>query len=131
MNTVRRLTFEKVDHCRKNGLCYHCKEKYVKGHSCEKKQLLFIDVQEQDFEEVLTEEIETKEPEITAYALFGTPAPATINTMRVTGFIKHCSVTILIDSGSSHNFVDMGLVKLLRGQVHTSHILNVKIADGG
>lgn len=45
---VRRLTPEEVDYCRKNGLCFHCKEKYVRGHSCERKQLLLIDVQDSE-----------------------------------------------------------------------------------
>lgn len=36
-NKVSRLTPEKVEHCRKNGLYFHCKEKHVRGHSCKKK----------------------------------------------------------------------------------------------
>lgn len=45
-NNVRRLTPEEVDHYRTNRLCFHYKEKYVRGHSCEDKQLLLIDVQD-------------------------------------------------------------------------------------
>lgn len=37
VKNVRKLTPEEVEFCRKNGLCFHCKEKYVRGHSCEKK----------------------------------------------------------------------------------------------
>ena len=89
---VRRLTPEKVDHCRKNGLCYHCKEKFVRGHTCEKKQLLLIDVQDSVFDD--DDGLGIQEPEITACALFGTPAPASINTMKVSGLIRNCHVTI-------------------------------------
>lgn len=53
--------------------------------------------------------------------LFDTPAPPTIDTMRVSGFIKNRPVTILIDSGSFHNFVDIGLVKKLRGHLDIRH----------
>lgn len=49
-NNVRRLTPEEVDHCRKNGLCFHCKDKFVRGHVCEKKQLLLIYVQDLVFD---------------------------------------------------------------------------------
>lgn len=45
-NNVRRLTPEEVEHCRKNSLCFHCKDKFVRGHICEKKQLLLISVQD-------------------------------------------------------------------------------------
>lgn len=81
---MRRLTPEEVDHYRKNGMCFHCKEKYVRGHTCEKKQLLLIDVQGYENLGNGDEEVmETKEPEITVCALFGTPALPNINTMKV------------------------------------------------
>lgn len=128
---VRRLTPEEVDHCRKNGLCFHCKDKYARGHSCEKKQLLLIDVQDSENLEVKEEVIETKKPEITVCALFGTPTPPTINTMRVQWFIKNCPATILIDFDSSHNFIDLSLVKRVKGTLDIAHIFNVKIANGG
>lgn len=38
---------------------------------------------------------------------------------------------MLIDSGSSHNFIDLSLVKRIRVQLDTTHSFNVKIADGG
>lgn len=76
--------------------------------------------------------LENEEPEITTCALFGTPAPPSINTMKVGGSIKNCPATILIDSGNSHNFMDVRLVKRrLRTQLDTKHLFNVKIADGG
>lgn len=125
-SNIKKMTPEEVDHCRRNGLCFHCKEKYVRGHTCEKKQLLLIDVQDTICDE--NEELETEEPEITTCALFGTSAPS-INTMKVCGSIKNCPATILIDSGSSHNFVDVGLVKRLRKQLDTKHLVNVKITD--
>lgn len=128
-NNVRRLTPEEVDHCRRNGLCFHCKEKYVRGRTCEKKQLLLIDVQDPVIDDVV--ELENEEHEITACALFGTLAPSSINTMKVPRFIKNCPVTIMVDSNSSHNFVDIGLVKRLRSYLDTKHVFNVKIADGG
>lgn len=107
---MSRLTPEKVEHCRKNGLCFHYKEKHVRGRSCEKKQLLLLYVQEyvEGKENEVENDLDEGEPEITACALFGTPAPPSINTMKVSGFIKNCLVTSLIDLRSSHNFTDLG-----------------------
>lgn len=96
---VRRITPEEVEYCRKNEMCFHCKEKYTRGHTCEKKQLLLIDVQPLCDTDI--SEDENLEPEITSCALFGTPAPKSIKTMKVLGSIKSCPVVILIDSGSS------------------------------
>lgn len=36
-DNIRKMTSEEVEFGRKNGLCFHCKEKYYRGHSCEKK----------------------------------------------------------------------------------------------
>lgn len=78
-----------------------------------------------------TENLKTEELDITACALFGTPAPPTIQTIKVSCYIKNYHVTILIDSRSSHNFIDVGLVKRLKGFVDKGHVFNAKIVDGG
>lgn len=126
---VRSLTPEEVDFYRKNSLCFHCKEKYFKGHTCDTKQMLLINVQDSD--SCVSEEMDNEQLEIIACALFRIPAPPTINTMKVHGFIKNYPVTILIDLGSSHNFVDLGLAQRVRGILDTGHTFNVKIAEGG
>ncbi|KAB2619455.1 hypothetical protein D8674_015324 [Pyrus ussuriensis x Pyrus communis] len=80
---------------------------------------------------LFSEDVDNEELEITACALYGIPAPPTIKIMKVNGFIKNCHVTILIDSGSSHNFVDLDLVKWVKGNLNTGYTFNVKIANGG
>ena len=68
-----------------------------------------------------------EEDGITLYALSGTP---TSGTMRVMGRIMHKSLVILIDSGSTHNFVDISLFSQLHIPVDTSQVLEVKVANG-
>lgn len=41
---TNRLTSEEIQYYRKNGLCFHSADKYILGHSCDKKQLMLIDV---------------------------------------------------------------------------------------
>ena len=50
--------------------------------------------------------------------------------MRVMGKIKHRSFVILIDSGSTHNFIDAALLSHLHINVDTSQVLEVKVANG-
>ena len=64
---------------------------------------------------------------ITLYALSGTP---TSGTMRVIGRIMHKSLVVLIDLGSTHNFVDTSLFSQLHIPVDTSQVLGVKVANG-
>ena len=66
-------------------------------------------------------------PEITLYALVGNPSPG---TMRIEGKIQgHCLV-ILIDTGSTHNFLDAGLCSSLKLAIDPALAFDVKIANG-
>ena len=67
------------------------------------------------------------EAEITLYALVGSPTPG---TMRVKGRIKSISLVVLMDSGSTHNFIDASVIHDLHIPVNESQILEVKMANG-
>ena len=64
---------------------------------------------------------------ITLYALTGTPTPG---TMRVRGNIIGSGLVLLVDTGSTHNFVDALVVSSLQLKVDVSRILEVKVANG-
>jgi hypothetical protein len=83
---------------------------------------------------LLTEERRTRdsffldeEPEISLNAITGTPNP---KTMRIIGVLRNQKVVILIDSGSTHNFVDAKLAEVL-GIISTNgDAIKVRIANG-
>ena len=120
-----------------------CAQKFVSGHQCVRSQLYQLLVE--DGEELLhdmdqnmgtgeiTETIAGNEaeeglkPVISLHALLGT---GDSQTMRLQGKIKTFTVVILVDSGSTHNFIDQGVVK--RGGLHTQTIngLSVSVANG-
>ena len=52
--------------------------------------------------------------EITLYALIGTPTPG---TMRVMGKINGSGLVILVNTSSTHNFIDASLVSSLQLRV--------------
>ena len=67
------------------------------------------------------------EAEITLYALLGSPSPG---TMRIQGKINgHCLV-ILIDTGSTHNFVNAAMIFVLHLPLDPSVTFEVKVANG-
>ena len=65
--------------------------------------------------------------EITLYALLGSPSPG---TMRVLGRINHQELIILIDKGSTHNFLDTSMWILLKLPLSIKDSFDVKIAGG-
>uniref|UniRef100_A0A2N9FIE8 Integrase catalytic domain-containing protein n=1 Tax=Fagus sylvatica TaxID=28930 RepID=A0A2N9FIE8_FAGSY len=72
-------------------------------------------------------EVEENDPEITLNALLGSPAP---KTMRVTSNIKQQKAVVLLDIGSTHNFLDWKLAKNLKLTIDTSKTFKVKVANG-
>ena len=69
----------------------------------------------------------SEEVEITLYALIGTPTPS---TMRIRGKINGVNLVVLLDTGSTHNFIDAALVPSLQLLVGQSQTLEVKVANG-
>ncbi|CAL2271884.1 unnamed protein product [Prunus armeniaca] len=136
---VKKLTPEEIQYKRQNNLCFYCDEKFVRGHKCARKQILLSDMGYNSSEEEervhelqqIEQVAEVNACCITACALYGTPAPLAIKTMKLTAVIKNCPVVVLLDSGSSHNFIDIGMVKKLGWKLDQSHICDVMIADGG
>ena len=63
-----------------------------------------------------------KEPEISLNAISGTPGN---NTMRLLGRIGQAQVVILIDSGSTHNFIDTSVTEKAKLEVDTTQQLKV------
>lgn len=74
-----------------------------------------------------TTEIEREDPVISLHALTGTP---TSQTMRVRGSLGRQGLTILMDSGSTHNFLSSRVVaRLGLRPTHTGR-LRVTVANG-
>jgi hypothetical protein len=106
-----------MDEHQLKGLCYNCDEKYFSGHKCKEKNLFMAiseDISEEDVETFLASESpETTditppsdppkvEPVISLNALTGFSTP---QTLKVIDYIKNRKVIILVDSGSTHNFI--------------------------
>ena len=65
--------------------------------------------------------------EITLYALLGSPSPG---TMRIKGRINGHWLIILINTGSTHNFIDAAMVSVLQLPLDSSITFEVKVANG-
>ena len=64
-------------------------------------------------------------------AFYGTTASQTLSTMKVDGLLQGHSIKILLDSGSTHNFVDKKLLKQWGYQAQSTKPFDVMIADVG
>jgi hypothetical protein len=113
-----RLTPQQLEEIKEKGLCFNCDNKYSKGHKFGEKKLFYIDCEEEEEEEQEpcqdenVEAISSEEltPTILCNALDGISSP---QTLKIKGYIKNKKVIVLIDSGSTHNFIHNKLAKAL------------------
>eukprot|EP00253_Pinus_taeda_P025230 PITA_25230 len=121
------------------GLCYNCDSKYTKGHKCAEKKLFYIDCEEEEEkeqerskeEDILQGQSLDKEemnPTVSCNALAGITTPQTI---KIEGQIKKKKVIVLIDSGSTHNFIHFKVAKELNFFLYPASECQVMVANGG
>nr|GLL41714.1 sodium/hydrogen exchanger 8 isoform X2 [Ipomoea trifida] len=125
----RRLSRTEYQRRRAQGLCFHCDDAWSPAHNCRHLFMLVIDnsassIPEQPFESTEPEE---EHPEISLHAITGT---GNGNTMRVNLRLNNSPITALIDSGSTHNFVDSTTANRLGLTIRSCPYLRVAVANG-
>jgi len=117
------------------GLCYFCDQPFERGHKCatKGKQLFLVEVSDEVgevMEEVGDEQepfMEEMEPQISMNAMCGNTG---FQTMRINGHVGKKTIHILIDSGSTHNFLDVNSAKKLGCKLEPLAEQPVTIAGG-
>ena len=128
---VKRLTLDQVEDYRKRGLCFKYDEKFTPGHrrSVERLMMIEIDYSKEEDEEIIFESKgnqDKQEAEISIHAMEGNCSSHTITLM---GHINSKPVSILLDTGSTHNFIDPKLVQ--RAGLVLSHEPSFKVTIAG
>ncbi|RVX03831.1 Transposon Tf2-8 polyprotein [Vitis vinifera] len=138
---VQRLSPSQMKERRDKGLCYNCDDKWAPGHKCKSARLFIMECDESSDDEVPKSEVaegraskskeETPiveiEPGISIHALVGSPNP---KTMRFLGHICGRAVVILVDTGSTHNFMDPSVIQRAHLPSNPTEGLSVKVANG-
>jgi Retroviral aspartyl protease len=128
-----------IEQRRALGQCFKCGEMYFPGHQCKVKVQMLIS---QD-EEVLSRELgtkaksaenpvetETEMPEEAIVSMHAITNNPRVNTMRFKRFIGTTPITTLIDSGSTHSFVNPAVLKEQNCQLVDTHPMIVMVANG-
>ncbi|XP_022008221.1 uncharacterized protein LOC110907566 [Helianthus annuus] len=130
----KKVSNKYMDDKRAKGECFFCNEKYVAGHSrvCKgKKQLFLVEVEEyqegNDEQPIEEEELIPNVPQISLNALMGIPS---YSTMQVVGMVGTRYLYILLDSGSTHNFMSKSLAQKLKCPITKIPNVQVTVADG-
>ncbi|KAF8405168.1 hypothetical protein HHK36_010067 [Tetracentron sinense] len=138
---IKRVSPLEMKERREKGLCYFCDEKWNPSHHCKKAKIYLMEGMElfdnSEYEvEELTQEVlvsgdcgdkDEETPEISLHAIVGALSP---RTMRFSGLEHGCSVVILMDTGSTHNFLDPLIPKKACLKIGNDQLIEVHVANG-
>ena len=128
---IRRLSPTKMKERQDKGLCFNCDEKFALRHRCKKLFLIegcWPEEDSSDETRVIEEKESYKDLEISLHAMAGSLAP---QTMQAHGVINQQSLVMLVNLGSTHNFIEERLVEKLGLKCNMEEQFNVKVACGG
>ncbi|XP_013594359.1 PREDICTED: uncharacterized protein LOC106302390 [Brassica oleracea var. oleracea] len=134
----KRLSFEEMQERKRKGLCMFCEEPFTPGHQLKHRhaEILFLEADTEFDEEIALEEQirettladeDDKVPTISVHALNGCP---TFNCMRLMGQYGKRKLHILIDRGSTHNFLDIQRAKGLGCSLTPTKPMSIVAASG-
>ncbi|KAL8167549.1 LOW QUALITY PROTEIN: hypothetical protein V2J09_009048 [Rumex salicifolius] len=114
---------------REQGLCFRCGAKYSPGHQCKSSlaQLEFTNGEVETGEESEEQSQEDSKVEISFHQISGSNISS---TLRLRGTIEGRSVLILVDSGSTHNFISAQLAASLGLETKEVPMFGVTIGNG-
>lgn len=116
------------------GLCFRCNEKFGPGHKCKPSSFSLLELTDGDLptggedpngddDEPLADDL----AEISFHAILGKTSGT---TMKLLGTIRGRQVIILIDSGSTHNFIAKKIVEDADLPVQFIPAFGVQIGNG-
>nr|GLL29698.1 uncharacterized protein LOC109154292 [Ipomoea trifida] len=133
---VRRLSAAEIRDKRSKGLCYNCDQKWSNSHRCQSRFLMLLGMEEDD--QVCQEEVTPQDDQFTE-AMLITADISTLNSLsgmntprslRLWGDIQGQRIQILVDGGSTHNFIQPSVAEKLHLPTTIIEKFNVYIGNG-
>lgn len=123
---TRQLPKRELDERRRKGLCYWCPEKYTPGHRCQDSHVFSLVITEE--EDQYEDAVGDVQP-IVDGAINAIEGRENTYTLKLLGRIKHHQIIILLDTGSTHNILDISVAKRLNIKVQDQSPIRLAIAD--
>ncbi|XP_058733853.1 uncharacterized protein LOC131605523 [Vicia villosa] len=135
---IRRITPTQQAERRAQGLCFNCDEKFIPGHKCSNGKFLLLMVDDEistaanddisediPSEAVLNTDIDETYFQLSPQAASGQFSP---KTLKFKGLIDGLVVSVLIDTGSTHNILQPRIATHLK--IPNTHIPNFSVMVG-
>ncbi|CAA0829951.1 Unknown protein, partial [Striga hermonthica] len=120
-SNYRRLTEDEIQRRREKGLCFTCNEKFAPGYKCKGKEIFVLESEE---------EREEEKPQEDSWLHMVKCNKRGPRMIRFTVEIKDMLLEVLVDSGSSLNFIDEKIAQKLKLVPTKVKKFGVKCAHG-
>jgi hypothetical protein len=120
---IQKLTRVEMDERQLKGLCYNCDDVLEMDVEA---PLMSVSPKPADITPAL--DPPEVEPVISLNSLIGFSTP---QTLKLFGYIKHMKVIILVDSGSTHNFIHRHISQETNFYIRALNNFQIMIANGG
>ena len=132
---VKRISPTEMQLRREKGLCYFCDEKFSFNHKCPNRQLLFLQLEEENEDstksQVQLQTVSDSEQNIDHHlSLNALKGGIGIGTIRFLAYIDKLAVIVLIDGGSSDNFLQPRVAKFLKLPIEPAPMFKVMVGNG-
>jgi predicted aspartyl protease len=130
---IKRFSPTQMQEHRALGLCYNCDEKFVIGHKCATGRYLLLILEPDETyeeEEALPDTTHNSTEtyfQLSTHALTGTFSP---QTLRFQAQIHGLTVTVLIDTGSTHNMLQPRIASHLQLPTQQIPTFSVMVGNG-
>ncbi|XP_062073590.1 uncharacterized protein LOC133777856 [Humulus lupulus] len=137
---LRRLTEQEYQDKKNRGVCFRCDKKFHRGHVCEQKSLHVMliadEIEGSESQESAPSspdsgEETVQEEQLAMLSLNSLVGISSAHIMKILGSIAEHPVTVLIDSGATHNFVSKDLVNAVKLPVTETTAYGVLLGTGG
>ncbi|RWV79940.1 hypothetical protein GW17_00058860 [Ensete ventricosum] len=119
----KKLTRDELRERSAKELCWHCDEPWNREHHCKKGRLFVIEPAEDEDNETSEEALEPKEEAMEEesqpanYEVHALAGYSKQQMMKVGGLLKQQLITVLIDTGSTNNFLNSKVAARLALQI--------------
>ena len=136
---MKRLSQEDIISRRERGLCFNCDEKYHRGHRCASRVFLLIAEEEDPSLSDIVRPDPLPDPPDNVDSIDPNPTQISFNSLadhlasemlHLIGTIADHCVVVLVDGGSTHNFIQHQLVTQLQLPCCDTSPLRVMVGNG-
>jgi len=132
-NNTKKISPAKMQLRWEKGLCYFCDDKFTFNHKCPNRHVMMLQLEEtnEDHQELQSElQCMDSHKEDHHLSLNALKRGLGVGTIRFQAYINQLPISVLIDGGSSDNFIQPRIARSLKYPIEPVIAFKVMVSNG-